>query len=292
MTDATRMELLRKHTRTLVDALFGVLPEVALPGWSREVHAVHVARSQGSHDRIVASLQPMTGGDLLAWLARYSPALINFSVAYSNGYPADAYQKCESCQGTVEPYGVPHLDEGDASAMVDTRCCGTCGTQSAFYWTLTEQEYLLAFGHHLGQDGPAASDGIDSALSWSEHLDREREDNDWTLAEQVGHAQAAMSAAGVPLTGVISGPGHATLTTDYWVVGWDHERQYWKPLARIPFDDEVAAHRLVGAGAWKPGSAVDIAEVDLLGGCPAGKSCTGMAFPGHPAHEIAPEGGT
>lgn len=260
-----------------VAKLFGMCSPVVMPGWDATTHVRSLALLDGARDRILDDLTGVvTVDDLTAWLTRWTPALGHVSMAHINSHPADAYRACD-CGGTVEPEGTTHADEGDGSAMVDTRCAGTCGLQGSHHWTLTEREYVLTFGHPHGLDGH-----VDSALTWSEHLDAEREANGWTVDEQVAHAQAGMRAAGVALTGVMAkgargdNASFAVLTTSYWVVGWDPERGFWKPLTRQPFSlDEMERDH-------------DALMAVRARGCPAGAACTGMEFPGHAAHEVDP----
>ncbi len=73
--------------------------------------------------------------------------------------PDRAASPCAECSGTLTPVlGTVHVDEGNGSAMVDTRC-GSCGLQSYHSWVLSGAEYERVLGHHF-DDGPASAPGL------------------------------------------------------------------------------------------------------------------------------------
>jgi hypothetical protein len=66
----------------------------------------------------------------------------------------EAESQCPKCPGVIKPYEGANVsyDEGDGSAMVDTRCDRGCGISSAHYWRLTDEEYRREFGHDFDED--------------------------------------------------------------------------------------------------------------------------------------------
>lgn len=62
--------------------------------------------------------------------------------------PAEVYEFfCDRAHRYEPDLDQLHVDEGDSGAMVPLTC-QPCGTQSAAYWAVTDEEYEQIFGHH------------------------------------------------------------------------------------------------------------------------------------------------
>jgi len=114
--------------------------------------------------------------------------------------PDRAASPCAECSGTLTPVlGTVHVDEGNGSAMVDTRC-GSCGLQSYHSWVLSGAEYERVLGHHFDDVDEAPECPVRPGMDFSCYGTGGR-----------GHEPISLDSVGEPAGGPASAPGLATV---------------------------------------------------------------------------------